>query len=209
MKSDLLHNNYILFAMASCLFLLVNNCQRQKEKVVQNDVSEAINKVEGTVTKVEDPITKANWENHPKIKAIQKIIEEVEAGMTNESLKTSTRNYECETHGEERIIAKDMLGTVRKYKNEGGSEDSRIYQEYYYDKTGKLRFVYIDGGAFDGTTIERQIYYDYDENQKIIVRIWEVSYTTGMGYFGLGMDLIDDPTKAFEAELPSCNERVE
>jgi hypothetical protein len=197
-------NNFILKVIIICLF--VHNCQRQKEKVEQKDTSATI-KVEEVTTKAEEPITKVNWESHPKIKAIQKIIEEVEAGITFRYLKTSERSYDCETHSEVRTIVKDTLGIVRKYKREGGSDDSAASQVYYYDKTGELRFVLNEGGAFNGSTIEQRIYYDYNDNLELFTRIWEVTYESGIG--AGYRDLIDDPIEAFEAELPSCSEGVE
>ena len=42
----------------------------------------------------------------------------------------------------------------------GGSDDSAVTYSYYYDKDGKLRFVYIQGGAVNGTHIQHRIYFE-------------------------------------------------
>lgn len=131
-------------------------------------------------TQTNDEITKANWQQHPKIKAIRAIVQSVKTGMSGKSLTTRKRVFEyCEPGADTiRLIAADSSGRTRFYQNEGGSEDSSLKIEQYYDEAGRLRFVFITGGAVNGTELEHRIY--FDETGK---RIWEEqTFKKGPGY---------------------------
>lgn len=125
-------------------------------------------------------ITKANWQRHPKIAQVRAIVQSVKAGMGRKSLRVRKRTFEyCEPYEDTaRTIATDMKGRVRFYVNEGGSDDSALKWEHYYDEMGRLRFVLITGGAVNGSRLEHRIY--FDENGK---RLWEDhTYKKGPGY---------------------------
>ena len=125
-------------------------------------------------------VTKANWQSHPKIRAIRAIVQSVKAGLARKSLVLKRRAFEyCEPYEDTvRAIATDKGGRVRFYQNEGGSDDSSLKWEHYYDEAGHLRFVFITGGAVNGSRLEHRIY--FDETGK---RIWEEQvYTKGPGY---------------------------
>lgn len=125
-------------------------------------------------------VTKANWQQHPKIKAIRAVVQSVNNGMSRRSFTVKKRVFEyCEPYEDtERMIATDQRGRTRFYKNAGGSEDSSLKWEHYYDETGRLRFVFITGGAVNGSELEHRIY--FDEAGK---RIWEEhTYKKGPGY---------------------------
>jgi hypothetical protein len=125
-------------------------------------------------------ITKANWQQHPKIKQVRAIVQSVNAGMSRKSLMVRKRAFEyCEPYEDTaRTIATDAKGRVRFYVNEGGSDDSSLKWEHYYDEMGRLRFVFITGGAVNGSQLEHRIY--FDENGK---RLWEDhTYKKGPGY---------------------------
>lgn len=125
-------------------------------------------------------VTKANWQQHPKIKAVRAIVQSIKSDMSGKRLTTRKRTFEyCEPGADtERMIATDAQGRARFYQNEGGSEDSSLKVEQYYDETGRLRFVFITGGAVNGTQLEHRIY--FDETGK---RIWEAqTFTKGPGY---------------------------
>ena len=125
-------------------------------------------------------ITKANWQQHPKIKAVRAMVESVKAGLTRGSFKVSKREFEyCEPYEDtKRIMASDARGRVRRYETQGGSDDSALTTEHYYDEQGRLRFVFIQGGAVNGSKLEHRIY--FDEHRK---RIWEEQkYVAGPGY---------------------------
>jgi hypothetical protein len=125
-------------------------------------------------------VTKANWQQHPKIKAIRAIVQSVKTGMSRKSFTVRKRVFEyCEPYEDTgRMIATDSRGRTRFYQNAGGSDDSALKWEYYYDEAERLRFVFITGGAVNGSRLEHRIY--FDEAGK---RIWEEHiYKKGPGY---------------------------
>jgi hypothetical protein len=125
-------------------------------------------------------ITKANWQQHPKIKEVRAIVQAVKMGMSRKSFTIRRRAFEyCEPYEDvERLIASDSRGRVRFYLNDAGSDDSALKTEHYYDEAGRLRFVFINGGAVNGSHLEHRIY--FDEAGK---RLWEEhTYTKGPGY---------------------------
>ncbi|MBA2526197.1 MAG: hypothetical protein H0V18_10525 [Pyrinomonadaceae bacterium] len=121
-------------------------------------------------TQDSDRITQANWRRHPKINAVRRLVESVNAGLRRASFKTSKREFEyCEPYEDTlRKIAVDSRGVVRRYEKQAGSEDSSLTWEHYYDDSGRLRFVFISGGAVNEAHLEHRIYFD-ESGQ----RIWE------------------------------------
>ena len=128
----------------------------------------------------EEKIDASNWQNHPKIRAVRSIVESVNAGLKNRVFKISTRKFEyCESYEDTmRQMAVDRKGIVRRYENQAGSDDSALTWQHYYDEVGRLRFVFISGGAVNGSQLEHRIY--FDESGK---RLWEEhKYVKGPGY---------------------------
>jgi len=173
--------------------------------------------VEGnTLAQDTDAITSANWQQHPKIKAVRSIVESINAGEKRGALKISVRKFEyCESYEDTlRKIAVDSQGIVRRYENEAGSDDSALTWQHYYDEAGRLRFVFISGGAANGSQLQHRIY--FDESGK---RIWEEhKYVKGPGYYFPEVwpeEKNDrarpiqksDPAKAFAATSP-CPEQT-
>jgi hypothetical protein len=118
----------------------------------------------------EDPITASNWQRHPKINQVRAIVGSVDADIRKGSFKISKREFEyCEPYEDTlRKIAVDSRGVVRRYENQAGSDDSALTWRHYYDQLGRLRFVFITGGAVNGAQLEHRIY--FDEKGK---RLWE------------------------------------
>ncbi len=128
----------------------------------------------------EEPITASNWQRHPKIMQVRAIVSSIDAGIKKRSFKVSKREFEyCEPYEDTmRKMAVDVKGVVRKYENEAGSDDSMLTWRHYYDTAGRLRFVFITGGAVNGSQLEHRIY--FDESGK---RLWEEhKYVKGPGY---------------------------
>ena len=129
---------------------------------------------------VPDAITSANWQNHPKISAVRRIVESINAGLKSGAFKISIRRFEyCEPYQDTlRKLAVDSKRVTRLYEKEAGSDDSSLTWRHYYDDAGRLRFVFISGGAVNGSRLEHRIY--FDEGGK---RIWEEhKYVKGPGY---------------------------
>ena len=125
-------------------------------------------------------ITPANWQQHPKIKTVRIVVDMINAGLSKRAFKISERKFEyCEPYEDtQRKMAVDAQGIVRMYEKQAGSDDSSLTWKHYYDEVGRLRFVFISGGATNGTELEHRIY--FDESGK---RIWEDhQYVKGPGY---------------------------
>lgn len=149
------------------------------------------------------PITQNNWQRHPQIKAVRQVVESVNAGIRKSIFKSAKRVFEyCEPYEDTlRKIAVDSIGVVRRYEKQGGSEDSSLTWEHYYDSAGRLRFVFISGGAANGARLEHRIYFDEGSQ-----RIWEShKYTKGPEYSFPEVWPDDqlqksDPANAFKAD---------
>lgn len=155
-----------------------------------------------------EKITAANWRQHPKIRTVRNIVASVDAGMKKGAFKNSTRRFEyCEPYEDTvRKSVVDSRGVVRRYEREGGSEDSSLTLRHYYDSQGRLRFVFITGGAVNGAQLEHRIYFDEKTD-----RIWEEhKYVKGPEYsfpevWPDEQLQKSDPAKAFAAVSP-CKE---
>ena len=153
----------------------------------------------------QEKVTRANWQHHPQIKTVRAIVQSVDAGLSKGLYKVSKREFEyCEPYEDTlRLMAADASGRVRRYEKQAGSEDSSLTWKHYYDEGGHLRFVFITGGATNGSELEHRIY--FDEAGK---RIWEEQkYVKGPGYtfpeVWPDKELqISDPGKAFAATSP-------
>ena len=150
-------------------------------------------------------ITKANWRQHPKIREVRGIYQAVNSGRRRLRIKKRSFEY-CEPHEDTlRVIGTDAQGRVRLYQREGGSEDSSLKFEHYYDEAGRLRFVLITGGAVSGSKLEQRIYFDADGK-----RIWEEQRATAPGYtwpevWPEDQLQISDPSAKFSSASP-CTE---
>jgi hypothetical protein len=125
-------------------------------------------------------ITQANWQQHPQIKLVRAIVAAVDAELSKGAFKNSQRKFEyCEPYEDTlRKMAVGPRGVVRMFEKQGGSDDSALTWKHYYDEAGRLRFVFITGGAANGAQLEHRIY--FDERGK---RIWEDhKYMKGPGY---------------------------
>jgi hypothetical protein len=134
----------------------------------------------GALSQDADAITSANWQQHPKIKAVRSIVESINTGLKRAALKISIRRFEyCEPYIDTlRKLAVDSKGVPRLYEKQAGSDDSSLTWQHYYDDAGRLRFVFITGGAVNGSQLEHRIY--FDDGGK---RIWEDhKYVKGPGY---------------------------
>lgn len=156
-------------------------------------------------------ITQANWRRHPKINAVRRVVESVNAGLRKASFKTTKRQFEyCEPYEDTlRKIAIDSRGVVRRYEKQAGSEDSTLTWEHYYDDLGRLRFVFIYGGAVNGSHFEHRIYFD-ESGQ----RIWEdQKYVKGPKYSFPEVWPDEqlqkvDPAKAYAAASPCTEAKI-
>lgn len=154
-------------------------------------------------------INESNWLNHPKIVEVREIYNEVEGEIRSKNVIEQKKIYEySEPYAPTlKVIYFDKYNIVRKYTEEAGSDDSALEFYYYYDHQQLLRFVFIKGGAVNGSILEHRIY--FDSNGK---KIWEIQkYPEGPGYpfpeVWPESELVFDPWKAFTEN--DAAERIE
>ncbi len=154
------------------------------------------------------PITAKNWQLHPRIIEVRKIYDEVNAALKAHRLREKRREFDCSKlpeaelahqqdyyEGGVRVLAQAHDGTPRFFYREGGSEDSMVRVEYYYDAAGKLRFIFVRGGAVNGTHMETRVYYSAGGD-----RLWQDDgVIKGPGYYFSAPAAIDDPVAVFDA----------
>lgn len=156
-----------------------------------------------TIASDSNTINTSNWLYHPAIKEIRAIYNEIEAKIKNKDLIEEKKEYEYSMPYVPTLkkIYYDTYKKVRKYSEEAGSDDSSLLFSYYYDSKQVLRFVYITGGAINGTKIEHRIYFNAKGN-----KIWEIqSLIQGPGYTfpkeWAENELIRDPWKRFNENV--------
>ena len=109
-----------------------------------------------------DGINDANYFNNPAIKKVRNIYRQINAAESTGSLKEKSRSCE-ENGGSIELYArlfKDRAGLTRKYVFSGGSGDSALVEEYYYDTKGTLRFTLQTLNSANGTSIKELVYFD-------------------------------------------------
>lgn len=148
-----------------------------------------------------EPVNDRNWQNHPEIRKIRALYNEVNTAEKAGKFKRASRK--CVLHGGSfeinGVLYKDQKGVVRKYVVDAGSGDSVGRAEYYYDTKGIRRFTYRTRGAYNGTKKRDRIYFDEEG-----VHLYTNHKQEGPGYPGSDLeDSIEKPAAHF-AEL--CNE---
>ena len=127
----------------------------------------------------EDEINDKNWQQHPKIIGIRKMVNSANAEVRNGAFKTEHRI--CEEGWFSRLrIARDSKGTVRWYQHYQEGEDSSWDDNFYYDDAGRLRFVLMTSYAANGTREQHRAY--FDESGRLIYHGRRL--LKGAGYFG-------------------------
>ena len=104
-------------------------------------------------------VTKSNWQRHPAIIAIQQLV----AAIDRDSARYVQLTDSASCHGGEVSLTatlwSDSTGTSRRYQVAGGSGDSAGEARYYYDASGRLRFVFTETGAVNGTQREDRAFF--------------------------------------------------
>lgn len=155
-------------------------------------------------------ITEATWLNHPKIQAIRRIVKTTQSGLKRNIFKTSERKFEsCQDQFFTlRRIARDSKGVAAWYEDYSEGQDASWDFHYYYDRNGRLRFVFASARSANGTREQLRIY--FDETGK---RLWQTDkLLNGPGCPGCFSAYTDsdealafDPAKAF-ANDEGCKE---
>jgi hypothetical protein len=155
------------------------------------------------------PITARNWKTHPDIVAVRSIFDSTEALIARKRLTESRVHipYCDEEHegGDDRVLYVDPNGRALKFSNGRGTGDHDLSMDWYYDTRGALRFVFVQGGATNGTEIENRIYFDAKGR-----RLWQdyrvlKGHHTDLGRDVSDSDLVRDPKKEFARQVPPCD----
>lgn len=145
----------------------------------------------------QQPVTAANWRNHPAVRAIRAITQQVEAAVREGKLTVQTDSAEC-NGGAVKLTARlyaDSTAHVRKYVVAGGSGDSYSEERYYYDGRGRLRFSFETLGAVNGTQQQTRQYFDSTG-----ARLYkDVRLLNGPGYPRDSAEVVTDPAADFRA----------
>jgi hypothetical protein len=149
-------------------------------------------------------VNEKNWANHPEIVEVRLLYQTIAESKRAGHLKKKERRFDyCEPYEDTvRTLHTDRKGRPRIYYYRGGSDDSAVQRELYYDESGKLRFAFITAGAFNGTKLEHRIYFS-----KVGKKIWEVQKRLeGPGYTfpteWPDAELIRNPVQAFNDTSP-------
>ena len=92
-----------------------------------------------------------DWKNHPDVKDVRVIYDEVRAGIKENRYKTKTRNFDvespsCSTYPiKSETLVVDETNRPRMLKTDQIKSHRELFTvERYYDTDGRLRFVFID-----------------------------------------------------------------
>lgn len=96
-------------------------------------------------------VTLEDWKNHPDVKAVREIYDEIRAGIKDKNYKIQTKRYDVESAScatypiKQETLVFDTVGQVRLYEIEKlGSHRESFSIERYYDSSGTIRFVFVD-----------------------------------------------------------------
>ena len=97
------------------------------------------------------PVTIDTWTNHPGIKEVRAIYNEIESGIKQKKYRTTVRRFDihsplCATYPvKSETLTVDSQNRPRLYRLEQlGSHGEPFTVGRYYDAKGSLRFVYVD-----------------------------------------------------------------
>ncbi len=98
------------------------------------------------------------------VKAARSVVQDVEARLRQGKLSESARPFQVCGPAEdaERRLYAGPDGRVVRYVRQVGSAEAALTTEQYYDAQGRLRHVYVHGGAVNGAVVEHRIWLDGD-----------------------------------------------
>ncbi len=110
------------------------------------------------------------WKKSRQVKAVNALVLEVERQLRAGKLAESARPFQACGPGEdaERRLYADATGRVVKAVRQAGTAEAALTWEHVFDPAGRLRYVFIHGGAVNGSVVEHRIWLDAEGN-----RLWE------------------------------------
>jgi hypothetical protein len=160
--------------------------------------------IAGNAVYAAEPITEKNWLHHPDIFEVRSLYQKLKEMKEAGKLKKKQRKFGyCEPYQDTvRTLYTEQNGTPRIYYYQGGSEDSAVQTDLYYDEQGKRRFAFITAGAVNGTGLEHRVYFS-----RVGKKIWETQkLLKGPGYTfpteWPDEQLVQNPEQAFNDKNP-------
>lgn len=104
------------------------------------------------------------------MRAVAALVREVERQLRAGQLLESSRPFQACGPGEDagRRLYADATGRVVKAVRQAGTAEAALTWEHVFDADGRLRYVFIHGGAVNGSVVEHRIWLDAAGN-----RLWE------------------------------------
>lgn len=158
-----------------------------------------------------EAITEKNWVNHPSIVEVRSLYQKINEARGAGRFARKERKFDtstCEPYEDDvRTLYLDQHNKPRIYHYEGGSDDSAVKRDMYYDENGTLRFAFIVAGAYNGTKLEHRVYFS-----RAGKKIWESrKLIEGPGYTFPDVwpddELIQNPVQAFGDKSPCKEEK--
>jgi hypothetical protein len=118
----------------------------------------------------EPRLTARDWKGSPEIEAVRRIVRDVDRRVRAGKLQASARPFQAcgPSEDAERRIYAGADGRAAKFVRQSGGAEAALTFEEYYDEAGRLRYVFIHGGAVNGALLEHRIWLDPEGN-----RLWE------------------------------------
>jgi hypothetical protein len=101
-----------------------------------------------------------NWMQRPDIRQIRELYSRVERAV--EAGLYGSEESKCFCGGEPvvAVLFADSAGVARKYEYQNVTSRAVVEARYYYDREGRLRFVFQSVTAANGAGRELRVYYD-------------------------------------------------
>jgi hypothetical protein len=127
-------------------------------------------RAEAALSKPAPVLTAQTWKKHPAVIAIRLLVQQVERQIRQGQLTERARPFQACGPAEdaERRLYADAEGRVVKFVRQAGGEEAALTWEQYYDAGGRLRHVFVHGGAVNGSVVEHRIWLDEEGR-----RLWE------------------------------------
>ena len=108
--------------------------------------------------------TRTAAQTEREIAAVRAVYQEITQAASTGRLMRRDSTVRCSPDDLEQEVTRwtDLSGTIRQLTWMAGSDDHAETQRFYYDGSGRLRFVFVSRGAVNGTQEEERVYYAAD-----------------------------------------------
>ena len=109
----------------------------------------------------------ADAERNAAIEAVRSIYQDTEAAIKVNRYVRHDTTVTCGPLDLDQNFSfyRDSAGVVRRLDADVGTDDHAEVHHYYYDATGRLRFIFVQYGAVTGAHMQERVYYDEDRHE--------------------------------------------